>query len=184
MSQSAVSKRYAAALFEIALESKIVNQIEEELIVIKQLFSDHKELGIVLGHPKVPADQKKKILKDSLETVSTAVLHTLYLLIDRSRTSIVPDLVDEYIKKANLYRKTEDAIVYSVKPLSESEITSFSQVFAKKVGATSLRVRNEVKPDLIGGVKIRIGNRIFDGSVSGKLARIERQLAGQNRKKG
>jgi F-type H+-transporting ATPase subunit delta len=57
-------------------------------------------------------------------------------------------------------------------------------VFAKEAGAASLRVRNEVNPDLIGGVKIRIGNRIYDGSVRGKLDRIERQLAGENRKKG
>ncbi|KKB74266.1 MULTISPECIES: F0F1 ATP synthase subunit delta [Bacillus] len=184
MSQSAVSKRYAAALFDIALESKLVNEIEEELTVVKQLFSEHKKLIAVLSHPKVPSEKKKQILKDSFGSASTAVLNTLYLLIDRSRISIVPDLADEYVKMANRHRQTEDAVVYSVKPLSEEEIFSFSQVFAKKAGAASLRVKNEVDPDLIGGVKIRIGNRIYDGSVSGKLARIERQLAGENRKKG
>ncbi|EWH23719.1 F0F1 ATP synthase subunit delta [Bacillus sp. GM2] len=184
MSQSAVSKRYAAALFDIALESKQVNEIEEELTVVKKIFIDHKDLNAVLSHPKVPAEKKKQILKDSFGSVSTAVLHTLYLLVDRSRTSIVPDLADEYVKMANRFRGTEDAIVYSVKPLSEEEISSFSQVFAKEAGAASLRVRNEVNPDLIGGVKIRIGNRIYDGSVRGKLDRIERQLAGENRKKG
>ncbi|MFN2744600.1 MULTISPECIES: F0F1 ATP synthase subunit delta [Bacillus] len=184
MSESAVSKRYAAALFDIALESKLVDEIEEELTVIRKIFIDHKELNAVLSHPKVPTEKKKQVLKGAFGSVSTAVLHTLYLLVDRARTKIIPELADEYVKMANRSRQTEDAIVYSVKPLSEEEIASFSEVFAKKAGAASLRVRNEVNPDLIGGVKIRIGNRIFDGSVSGKLARIERQLAGENRKKG
>ncbi|MET1176280.1 ATP synthase F1 subunit delta, partial [Paenibacillus amylolyticus] len=85
---------------------------------------EHKDLNAVLGHPKVPAEKKKQILKDSFGSVSTAVLHTLYLLVDRSRTSIVPDLADEYVKMANRFRGTEDAIVYSVKPLSEEEISS------------------------------------------------------------
>lgn len=107
--------------------------------------------------------------------------HTIFLLIDRRRSSIVPDLTDEFIKLANQARQTEDAVVYSVKPLSEAEMLSLSQVFAKKAGIASLRIRNEVQTDLIGGIKVRIGNRIYDGSVSGKLERMERQLAGGNR---
>lgn len=93
----------------------------------------------------------------------------------------MPDLTDEFIKLANEARQTEDAIVYSVKPLTDAEISSLSQVFANKAGVASLRIRNEVQTDLIGGIKVRIGNRIFDGGVSGKLQRIERQLAGENR---
>ena len=108
------------------------------------------------------------------------MLHTIFLLIDRRRSSIVPDLTDEFIKLANQARQTEDAVVYSVKPLSEAEMLSLSQVFAK-AGIASLRIRNEVQTDLIGGIKVRIGNRIYDGSVSGKLERMERQLAGGNR---
>lgn len=109
------------------------------------------------------------------------MLHTIFLLIDRRRSSIVPDLTDEFIKLANQADQTEDAVVYSVKPLSEAEMLSLSQVFAKKAGIASLRIRNEVQTDLIGGIKVRIGNRIYDGSVSGKLERMERQLAGGNR---
>lgn len=53
-------------------------------------------------------------------------------MIDRHRATIVPDLTDEFVKLANEARQTEDAIVYSVKPLTDAEISSLSQVFAKK----------------------------------------------------
>ncbi len=59
------------------------------------------------------------------------------------RSSIVPDLTDEFIKLANQARQTEDAVVYSVKPLSEAEMLSLSQVFAKK--PESLRSESEMK---------------------------------------
>lgn len=55
-----------------------------------------------------------------------------FLLIDRHRAAIVPELTDEFIKLANEARQTEDAIVYSVKPLTDAEILPLSQVFAKK----------------------------------------------------
>ncbi|MGW8264014.1 F0F1 ATP synthase subunit delta, partial [Bacillus sp. LR--39] len=55
MSGSAVSKRYASALFDIANESAQLNQVEEELTVVKQVFQNEKALNDVLNHPKVPA---------------------------------------------------------------------------------------------------------------------------------
>ncbi|MGV2549451.1 F0F1 ATP synthase subunit delta, partial [Bacillus licheniformis] len=75
--------------------------IEEELTVDKKIFIEHKDLHAVLGHPKWPAEKKKQILKDSFGSVSTAALHTLNLLVARSRTSIVPDPADEYVKMSN-----------------------------------------------------------------------------------
>lgn len=53
------------------------------------------------------------------------------VLIDRHRAAIVPELTDEFIKLANVARQTEDAIVYSVKPLTDAEMLPLSQVFAK-----------------------------------------------------
>ncbi|MCR4359996.1 F0F1 ATP synthase subunit delta [Bacillus subtilis] len=181
MSGSAVSKRYASALFDIANESAQLNQVEEELIVVKQVFQNEKALNDVLNHPKVPAAKKKELIQNAFGSLSQSVLNTIFLLIDRHRAAIVPELTDEFIKLANVARQTEDAIVYSVKPLTDAEMLPLSQVFAKKAGVASLRIRNEVQTDLIGGIKVCIGNRIYDGSVSGKLQRIERQLAGENR---
>lgn len=60
MSGSAVSKRYASALFDIANESAQLNQVEEELTVVKQVFQNEKALNDVLNHPKVPSTRRKK----------------------------------------------------------------------------------------------------------------------------
>jgi F-type H+-transporting ATPase subunit delta len=72
----------------------------------------------------------------------------------------------------------EDAKVYSIRPLSEEERASVSSVFAKKVGKQALRIENIIDPSLIGGMRIQIGNQIYDSSISSKLERLQRQLIG------
>jgi F-type H+-transporting ATPase subunit delta len=179
MSGSDITKPYATALFEIALKRSAIYETEEELRVVRQVFLAEKKLISLLLHPKVSAESKKSLIKQSFAAVSEPVLNTLFLMIDRHRIQAIPELSLEFSSLANRARQTEDAVVYSVKPLKEKELTALSEAFANKAGVVSLRVRNEVNPDLIGGVKIRIGNRIYDGSISGKLARIERQLSGE-----
>ena len=131
MSQSAVSKRYAAALFDIALESKLVNEIEEELTVVKKIFIEHKDLNAVLGHPKVPAEKKKQILKDSFDPFRLqSYIRFIFSL--TAATSIVPDLADEYVKMANRFRGTEDAIVYSENRSAKRKFPLFLKCLQKK----------------------------------------------------
>lgn len=176
MSKGIVAKRYAVALFEIAKEQNTIGQIENELLDVKEVFTKNKELIDLLNHPKVTNDTKKSIIKGSFASVSQQVVNTLLLLVDRHRVDIVTDIVSYFVQKANEARGSEDAIVYSVRPLTENELSSINASFAKKIGKTSLRLQNVVDKSLLGGVKLRIGNRIYDGSVSGKLERIERQL--------
>ena len=60
--------------------------------------------------------------------------------------------------------------------LTEEETKAISTTFAKKLGKKDLRIENIVDSNLLGGIKLRIGNRIYDGSLQGKLERLERQL--------
>lgn len=176
MSNGMVAKRYAVALFQLAKEQNVIDQIENELLVVKEVFTTNQELIDVLNHPKVTNEAKKSIVKEAFGSLSQQVVNTLYLLVDRHRVDVVTEIVNHFVQSANEVRGTEDAIVYSVRPLSDTELSAISTSFAKKIGKNSLRLQNVVDAKLIGGVKLRIGNRIYDGSVSGKLERIERQL--------
>jgi F-type H+-transporting ATPase subunit delta len=176
MSNEIVAKRYAAALFQLAKEQNKLDLIESELLVVKEVFAANKEVLDVLNHPKVAKDKKKQMIKQSFASLSQQVVNTLLLLVDRNRIDIVEEMVTYFVQSANELHGTADATVYTVRPLNEEELSSISASFAKKVGKKSLRLKNIVDKTLIGGVKLRIGNRIYDGSVSGKLERIERQL--------
>ncbi|MFE7063676.1 F0F1 ATP synthase subunit delta [Sutcliffiella sp. NPDC057660] len=176
MSKNVAAKRYALALFEIAKEHNLYGQFDLELAEVKKVFQSNHDLSMVLSNPKIRKDSKKQIIQEAFAIASPFIVNTLKLLIDRHRQSIVIDMIDEYQLLSNEARNVANATVYSVRALTEAEQATLSSVFASKVGKASLNISNIVDSSLIGGVKIRIGNRIFDGSVSGKLERLGRQL--------
>ncbi|RSK54245.1 F0F1 ATP synthase subunit delta [Bacillus canaveralius] len=178
MSNSTVAKRYALALFQLAKEQQLLDQMEQELRVVKEVFSNNQDLNSVLKSPKLPVEKKKEIIKEIFSTANTYVLNTLMILIDRHREDHVADVANYFIGLANDERGVAEAKVYSVRPLTEEEREAISSSFAEKVGKKSLQIENIVDSNLLGGIKLRIGNRIFDGSLKGKLERLERQLLG------
>jgi F-type H+-transporting ATPase subunit delta len=176
MSKNGVAKRYALALIELAKEHNLYGQFDLELAEVKKVFETNDDLHLVLSNPKIRKESKKQLIQEAFVNVSPFIVNTLKLLIDRHRQSIVSDMIDEYQTLSNEARNVASATVYSVRELTDVEKATLSSVFAAKVEKSALIINNIVDSTLIGGVKIRIGNRIFDGSVSGKLERLGRQL--------
>lgn len=180
MSNTIVAKRYAVALFEIAKEKNILDTMIEEARSIKEAFSSNSELLTFLRHPKVSFQQKKDLLTEVFANVSIEMKNTLMLMVERQRTPEIAQMAADFVELTNDEKSIADALVYTTRPLTDAEREAISSVFAAKVGKQSLRIENIVNSEIIGGMKLRIGNRIFDGSVSGKLTRLERQLLTQH----
>ncbi|MDP4162763.1 MAG: F0F1 ATP synthase subunit delta [Bacillota bacterium] len=176
MSNSMVAKRYSLALFQIVKEQQTLDSVEAELRVVKEVLAASTELKAVLKSPKLSTEKKKEVLKAAFSSVSTSVLNTMMILVDRHREDQIPEVADGFIALANEDRGIAEAKVYSVRPLTDAEKEALSSSFATKVGKKSLRIENIVDTHLLGGMKLRIGNRIYDGSLRGKLDRLERKL--------
>ncbi|MCA0971020.1 F0F1 ATP synthase subunit delta [Halobacillus litoralis] len=180
MSNTIIAKRYADALFQLAQEKNKLEQVESELRTFRDVYTSSPKLVHFLKHPRVTMDQKKQLVTKSFQSFSNEVLHTLQLLVDRHREDIMMDMVAQFITKMNDAKGIADAEVYSVRELSDAEKQRISETFAPKVGKKSLNLTNIVDPEILGGIRLRIGNRIFDGSISGKLRRMKRELTSAN----
>lgn len=178
MISSGVAKRYAIALFQLSKEHQLLDQMEEELRVVKEVVNNYDGFNAVLKSPKLANEKKKEILQAIFGSFNPYVLNTLMILIDRHREDYIVDVCDQFIELANEERGIAEAQVFTIRPLTDAESTALSSVYAAKVGKKSLRINNIVDSNLLGGIKIRIGNRILDGSLKGKLDRLERQLLG------
>lgn len=178
MSNSTVAKRYAHALFQIASEKQMLDQVVQELRVVKEVVSSTPELTAFLKSPKLPNVKKKEVLKQAFGSVNAYVLNTLMILVERHHEGRIAEVADQFIALANDAKGIAEAKVYTVQPLSAEQGEAISSVFAPQVGKTALQIENIVDSNLLGGVKLRIGNRIFDGSLRGKLDRLERKLLG------
>ncbi|WP_174734260.1 F0F1 ATP synthase subunit delta [Mesobacillus harenae] len=178
MSNSTIAKRYALALFQIANDHKSLNQVEDELRVVKEVLSSNPAFSAVLASPKLSNEEKKGLLREAFASASSHVQNTLMVLVDRHRQNQISEVADGFFELANDAKGVAEAKVYSVKALTDAQRQAISDAFAPKVGKTSLRIENHVDSNLLGGIKLRIGNRIFDGSLRGKLDRLERKLLG------
>jgi F-type H+-transporting ATPase subunit delta len=177
MSGEIAAKRYANALFELAKENNSLEQTEEELRSLGQAVEASRELQNFLQSPQIATAVKKEQIGAIFSgKVSEHVLSLLLLLVDRHREDLLGDLVDEFIKLTNDARGIVDATVYSASLVKEEELKAIAEQFGAKLKKT-LRVSNVVDPGIIGGLVIRIGDRIYDGSIKGKLARFEQSLA-------
>jgi F-type H+-transporting ATPase subunit delta len=177
MSQDTIAaNRYAKALFEVAREQQRVTQVEQELGHIISVFKGNVDLGKLIKHPGIGDDAKIGLIKKIFESdVSEAVLQTLLLLIERGREGLLEAFVNAYIKIANASLSQANAIVYTPVALTQEELSGIGASFGKLTGK-QIRVETAIDKSLLGGIKVRIGDRLYDGSLSGKLERLQKSL--------
>ncbi|NCU16290.1 F0F1 ATP synthase subunit delta [Pallidibacillus pasinlerensis] len=178
MRDTVVANKYALALFQLAEENNLVDQIEEQLKVVKEVFNQEKDFESFLTSPKIGKDTKRELIKNAFGDLNPFILNTLLLLLDRQRVSYIMAVIDEFINISYESKGITKARVESVRPLKDEEKDALATVFAKKLDKNTLEIENTVNEDLLGGIKIQIGNRIYDGSLRGKLDGLKRELIG------
>lgn len=176
MSKSIVANRYALALFKAAKDKGQVENVQQELLEVQKVFQDNPKLAELLEIPRLSTAKKKDILAELFKDANPLIQNALFILLEKQRLYEILNFVDEFITIANDEKGVADAVVYSTQALTEDEKAGISSAFAKKIGKQSLHIQNIIDESLIGGIRIQIGNRIYDGSLSGKLNRLQRNL--------
>ena len=172
MLKGAVAARYAQALFDVARDTEKIADTENELRGILQAVKDSRELQQVLYNPQVPVDLKKEIVKEVFgNQVSKNVLNFLCVILDRRREIYLNDIVERYIALANETRNVIQAEVTSAVELPIVHKVNLMQVLSRMTGK-EIRVSYNVDPEIIGGLVVRLGDRIIDGSIKRQLERL------------
>ncbi|TGA99766.1 F0F1 ATP synthase subunit delta [Sporolactobacillus shoreae] len=171
-----VANRYAKALFEVAEERNAIDSIETQLSLVTKALDENEDLSRVLMHPQVSAENKKALVgKLFEETAGLEVLNLLRLLIDRKRESIIDDVLEAYTHMADVTRGILDVTVTTAVPLDEDEKQDLAERLGEVLGK-QLRMHVKVKEDIIGGILLRIGDRLYDGTLAGKLAGFKQEI--------
>ncbi|MET3684257.1 F-type H+-transporting ATPase subunit delta [Alkalibacillus flavidus] len=181
MSQSAVANRYAIALFELGTEQSNLPQLEEELTAVRQVFDQDDTLLAFFDNPRVSKDDQKQFVRDVFKDTTQTVTNLLFVLIDNGRINDLDNIVTSFVDMKNEARGIAEAVVYSVHALSDEDKERIRDTFAKKLNKNTLRIENIVDESIIGGLKVRVGNQIYDGTVARKLQRIEQSVVSANK---
>ncbi|WP_128896227.1 F0F1 ATP synthase subunit delta [Longirhabdus pacifica] len=171
-----VAKRYAKALFEVAQSKKQVEEVGQQLAAIVDAFEQEEHISRFLLHPNVSNQDKSKVLAGSLGEASDVLKNTLLFMMERNRLDILPSLLEYYVRTANEALGREQATVFTPRELSAEEAKQITATFSKLTGK-QITVNTKIDASLLGGIKVRIGDRLYDGSLAGKLTKLERTLA-------
>lgn len=176
MLRGAVARRYAQALYEIALAQKALETMEQEMKGVAEAVEGSRDLQKVLYHPQVLPGEKKNLLKALFaDKVSNETMKFLGLIVDKRRENYISGIAAEFIALANAARNTAAAQVTSAIEFDENQRQEILKVLAKMSGK-EVDPTFAVDPSLIGGVVVRIGDKIIDGSIKTRLATLKSRL--------
>lgn len=176
MLKGALARRYAQALFEIAVQSDL-NSVEADLKEIMGLIEQNAEVAQFLYHPHISLSEKKSLMEKLFAgQLNVTVRNFLYLLIDRRRQNYLLDITREFSLLADQARNIVEAKVVSATPLNENQEQRLQKELVRITGQ-KVRIVKEVRPELIGGVLVQIGDRVMDGTVAFQLQRIRQSLS-------
>jgi F-type H+-transporting ATPase subunit delta len=181
MPKKAYARRYAQAVFEIALEKKELDKWQSDLRKIVDAVGDAAFLA-ALESPKIKLDDKARLLSMRLLDVDPLALNLVCLLITRASIGTIEGIADEYQRLLDSYHGVEPAEVITAVPLDDKDIQKLTESLSTLVGKKVV-LKSEVDSGVIGGIVARVGGKLLDGSTRNKLAALRRDLVGVERKR-
>ncbi len=174
--ESAIAEKYAVALLQVAREQKTVDAIGAEIQSIQKTVESNADLKNTLEHPRVKAGEKLSALQGFLgKKLSTTMENFLMLLIVKKRIKHLGAVADHYEKLLYGMRGKIVARVLTAIPLTAAQKQSLADKISQML-TVSVELREEVKPGLIGGMMVYLGDQRMDGSVLGQLERMKQRL--------
>lgn len=173
------AKRYAQAVFELALERNEFESWQEGLKKIVDLTTDNKLMAL-LENPSLSFAAKKSLLQERLGKINPLASNLALLLVSKGLLRRGSDLLEKYNELLDAHHGIERAKVTTVLPLGDQEKDAISQRLGKIV-ERKVVVDAQVEPSIIGGFIARIGDMLIDGSVHQKLETLKRTLVGVGR---
>jgi F-type H+-transporting ATPase subunit delta len=169
-----VARRYAEAAFEIGRADGTLETWERDLGTLRETLAD-EQLRRLVEHPAVPYADKEKVLKRVVSDVSEEPMKLALLMIKRGRPGAIDAMVERFGELVRRERGISLAEVRTALPLDEAQRTAITERLRAMTG-DRIEIREVVDDALIGGVSVRIGDRLYDASVRSRLERLRARL--------
>jgi F-type H+-transporting ATPase subunit delta len=174
MARLTSGKRYAQAVFKLALEKGELDSWQVSLSKIADMSKDEKLLAL-LENPKLPFEAKKALLAERLGEINHLALNLAYLLVHKRRLSIAGDISLQYDRLLDTHHGVEHVEVITALPLGDEDRERISSQFGEMTGS-KIAIDAQVDSSIIGGMKAKIGDTLIDGSVRNRLEALRKSL--------
>jgi F-type H+-transporting ATPase subunit delta len=177
--QRGAARRYARALLEVAVAQGAADGVREQLKDAVALLSAHPDLAAALSHPALALERKQAVARDVFARMGTSALvgRLVNLLMTRGRMDLLPAIEEAFAAAWNAERGVVPAEAVTAAALTEPQEKKLSAALAAASGL-EVELRATVDPKVLGGVRVTMGGRIYDGTVRGHLEGLRRHLEG------
>jgi F-type H+-transporting ATPase subunit delta len=172
-----VARRYAQALFDLATESKKIDNVAADLNTLKTAITESEELAMVIKSPTVSAGDLGNAIEAILTAIKAQDVTKQFCLVANSngRLGLIPEISDAFNGLVSTSKGEVTAVVTSAKALKKAEAKKIGDSLSKSTGK-KVQLEENVDESLLGGMTITIGSHMLDSSLSGRLEHLELYL--------
>lgn len=171
-----IADRYARAVLKTCPDLATIETVKSELETLRDTFLSQEGFRRFLLNPKMPAAVKDKVVQNSLkDRLNDRTLHLLRLLIAKNRQKALPDIADRYMELCDQIRGVENALVVSAVEIPP-DLKERLALTVQRFSTRHVEVTHSVDPNILGGVIIKLGDRVIDGSLKHRFEEARRTL--------
>ncbi len=177
---SGVAGRYANALFDLADSARSLDQVAQDLTTFRNFVGESADLARLIASPVVNRDLQGKALLAVLDAAGITGLTRNFIgtVAKNGRARDLPAMAAAFLAELARRRGETTAVVTSAVPLSPAQIQQLGDVLRQVLGGGKVSVDARVDPDILGGLVVKVGSRLFDSSIRSKLARLQLAMKG------
>ena len=172
-----VSKTYGEALFELAMEENKAQDLMDEIKTVQTILLENPEFDKLMMHPAIPKQEKVQVMENVFkDRVSGELTGFLNIIITKERYGELHEIFTYFIDKVKEVQKIGVAYVITATTLTESQKESVCSKLLQTTVYETMEMHYSVDPSLIGGMVIRVNDRVVDSSIRTKLNDMTKQL--------
>lgn len=177
---SGVAGRYASALFELADNARSLDQVAQDLTTLRTMAGDSPDLRRLLESPVIAREDKTKALLAVLDAAGIKGLTRNFIgtVAANGRARDLGDMASAFLAELANRRGESTATVTSAVPLSPQQLQQLSDTLRSVLGGNKVSIDARVEPEILGGLVVKVGSRLFDSSIRSKLQRLQLAMKG------
>jgi F-type H+-transporting ATPase subunit delta len=177
MIEGRLARRYSTALFQLAREAGQEEQVGREIAQFHAAYSS-SELHAVLTNPAFSVDSRKRILIQvaNAQALSVLMTHFLSLLLERDRLGHLPGIVSSYQRLLNQAKGRLEGKLTAASPLEPPHLERLLGTL-RGISGKEVVLHQETDPELIGGLRVELEGKVYDGTVSAQLEKMRQRIA-------
>ena len=164
-----IISKYSNTLFQLAKQNDLLELVTEQLYYIKSIYKTEPEFRLLFESKRISIDSKTIILKKVLHNFHSLVIEFVLIILTKQSSNDLIVIIDKFLKLSQKYLNDKQVEIITVDKLSEELISELSTKL-------NCEIKSSIDESIIGGIKIRKGNQIFDNSISFQINNLKKTL--------